>query len=795
MISSISLNVRLRDNKTQVFPLYTTKADFNRAKKWLNLRRSFHVSGIPYRIYIQAYTHTFTNDQGGPSCQYMYSTTTSVTRGLFVWIDNNIDQTDRRIEITGWAPKTETTYPRLEAHSTIVPRGFRTGTDRVYLISNGTAYIADDRTVFGAPLPSFKFYKNDAGDYDLLTFRGTYYINTRVGPQPVTFDGETNTSGGNTYYYTLSDVQTTPYTWSDTYWNPKTLVNGEYYQINAPSKYKSVTAGAWTYTELYLPIVETEGSVSTRVTPEGSQSSQTLYFNESFVTTCEAAKDYGGKINCIKYGIDCPGETQSENILVNTFTCESGENITYTICDTDTCHSDSSKVTKIITRCDGAACATQTNTEANIDPNCSTQGDNNIHIDELPELPDIEGYIDPESCQAQTKRGIYCEVDGDGVTCLGRVVVSCGEPRYDENQVDGYLIKRQPGEEGADYRDLETDAIYCTIQSTPNEDGTIVRKCNVEKLLTCIGDQECLDIGFSDKPCDTVTYEINCDSETASRISYDANGTKETMNITNEGLDPDSDLVKIETMREYTDGTYSITIKYVTEDGTVVGVETIDRNGNVSYCLTGACASDSTAKDYFENPEKNVPCESLQAVVQETITTDTDGEPATSDKSNPKIQNVCNSLTTTVSDGHGGTINITITDQGTLIDADTGEVIPTEATQTPCSGGQTQTTSTAINGNWTQDTITYPDGSTIITNTSTDPTTGQTKTTTTATRPDGTRIDQDWSGTIWITVPGESTPVQGTCWSGASACPGFSGAKICGGGNDQSTGSCTVGAG
>ena len=44
----------------------------------------------------------------------------------------------------------------------------------------------------------------------------------------------------------------------------------------------------------------------------------------------------------------------------------------------------------------------------------------------------------------------------------------------------------------------------------------------------------------------------------------------------------------------------SFTIKYVTEDGIVVGVKTTDRNGNESYCMTGACASDSTAKDYFE---------------------------------------------------------------------------------------------------------------------------------------------------------------------------------------------------
>lgn len=796
MISSISLNVRLANNKTQIFPLYTSKGDFNRAKNWMNIRRPFTVQGKEYRVYMRTYQHTFINDAGGQLCTSRYSTTTSTTQGLFVWIQRpSVGITDRRIEITGWVPKTETVYPNLEARSSIVPIGFPARVDRVYLISNGTARIFNN-SVYGAPLPSIKFYRGDGGGtYDLLTYRGNYIINTRGGETTMYFPGETNTSGGNTIYYDLSKVYKTDYSWTDSATNPKHMEDGGYYEIDAPynsSTYTiTVNAGEKTYNTLYLPLVEEPGSVSARA----GLNNKTLYFNESFVTTCEAAKDYGGSINCPNYGLDCTSETNTDNILVNTFTCEAGENITYDLCDNDTCSSDSSKVTKVITRCESAACLTQTNMEANIDPNCTVQGENKAgDASSLPtDLPEIDSWIDPNACNTQTNGNESCEIDGaNSVTCLGRVDTTCGEPMEDKNKIGDYYIWDDP-DGGTIYVDNTCDSlIYCTEKTNTKDNGKIQYYC---KLV-----QEYIDTStdYTNTPCSGVTYKLDCESQSYMRQTPLPDGGTETFFITNERIDPESDLVEIITIRQYKDGSMSTTTKFVTEDGTLVGVSTRDRDGNTFYCVSDSCTSDATKKEYFDHPEKTVACEALRQTVQQTITTGTDGEPPSSDKEKPVIQNICNSLTTTVSDGHGGTINITITDQGTLVNADTGEVIPTQQTETSCAGGQTQISITTGDGScptYSQETISYPDGSYIITNTSTDPTCGQTRTTTTAARTDGTKIEQDWSGTIWITVPGESTPVEGTCWSGASSCPGYSGAKICGGGNDQSTGSCTVGAG
>lgn len=795
MISSISLNVRLANNKTQIFPLYTSKGDFNRAKNWMNIRRPFTVQGKEYRVYIRTYQHTFINDAGGSSCTSRYNTTTSTTQGLFVWIHRpNVGITDRRIEITGWVPKTETVYPNLEARSSIVPIGFPARVDRVYLISNGTARVFNN-SVYGAPLPSIKFYRGDGGGtYDLLTYRGNYIINTRSGETTMYFPGETNTSGGNTIYYDLSKVYKTDYSWTDSATNPKHMEDGGYYEIDAPynsSTYTiTVNAGEKTYNTLYLPLVEEPGSVSARA----GLNNKTLYFNESFVTTCEAAKDYGGSINCPTYGLDCTSETNTDDILVNTFTCEAGENITYDLCDNDTCTSDSSKVTKTITRCESAACLTQTNTEANIDPNCSIQGENKTgDAESLPELPEIDSWIDPNACNIQTDGNVSCEVDGTtSVTCLGRVDTTCGKSIEDINKIGDYFILGDT-DGSTFYVDDRCDAIaYCTEETTTQDGSPLQLYCKVQQKPVDISDV------FSDIPCSGVTYKMNCESQSAARETILPDKTKETIVITNNGLDPDSGLVKISTVRQYEDGTTSFTEKYVTEDGTLVGEVTKDRNGNITYCASDSCTSDATKKEYYDNPEKAVACEALRQTVQQTITTGTEGEPPSSDKKKPVIQNICNSLTTTVINVSGGTINITITDQGTLVNADTGEVIPTQQTESSCPGGQTQFIITTGDGScptYSQETISYPDGSYIITNTSTDPTCGQTRTTTTASRTDGTKIEQDWSGTIWITVSGESTPVEGTCWSGASSCPGYSGAKICGGGNDQSTGSCTVGAG
>lgn len=755
----------------------------------MQLSLSFTVEDCTYYVCFRPYVETFTNDSGGSSCSSHYSSVVTVYRGWLVWIVQPDEfKTKHRIEITGWVPKAETSMPNLESRSNIIPMGFYAGTSRVYLKSNGTGIYSSG--VRGAPPPDIKFYRED-GSYDLLTYDGNYIIGTRGGDVTVRYYGSTNTSGGATYKYSTNDMYLGDYTYSDSTTNPKFNDDG-YFNLEAPAKHKSVSVGHKTYNRLYLPLVTKEGAVAVR-SKKKDNTVATLYYNESMITTCTAAKDYTGRIICPAYGEDCVSQTATDDdIFGEGYLCDAGQDVTYDICSTGESCSGETITTRTHIRCSGAACTTLTETTPNLCPTISDKHNTGDYEDipDIDSLPEITSWIDPHSCTSQSNvdstcgKTIDCTIDGPtSVTCLGRTDPQCGEKQTDYNVIDGYQIEDTPGI-GTTWADLaDPDTLICGDGLTiTGADGKVKLKC--DKMIVNVSDPA---TGINTQsPCEGVTYKLECNPETA-LVRRDFGDRTETVVITNDGLDEDSGVTEIVTIIEE-DGKTRYTYRYVDSDGNEVGVKYVDSNGTETYCKEIGCTTDATYKGYYDNPTKTEPCTSLQEVIQETVKTKQD-EPPTTDRDPITIQTICPSLSITDDSGH----TIYITDQGVAINED-GEVVPTTSTTTQDPSCSQNITTWKADGCSTHEgeTITYPDGTTSTTSTWTDPQTGQRKTSATYTKPDGTKVYVGTDGTIMIDGgDGESTPTPGGCVNSWNSLCGQG--EVCGGTYNPSCHQCQVG--
>lgn len=758
----------------------------------MQLSLSFTVEDCTYYVCFRPYVETFTNDSGGSSCSSHYSSVVTVYKGWLVWIVQPDEfKTKHRIEITGWVPKAETSMPNLESRSNIIPMGFYAGTSRVYLKSNGTGIYSSG--VRGAPPPDIKFYRED-GSYDLLTYDGNYIIGTRGGDVTVRYYGSTNTSGGATYKYSTNDMYLGDYTYSDSTTNPKFNDDG-YFNLEAPAKHKSVSVGHKTYNRLYLPLVTKEGAVAVR-SKKKDNTVATLYYNESMITTCTAAKDYTGRIICPAYGEDCLSQSATDDdIFGEGYLCDAGQDVTYDICSTGESCSGETITTRTHIRCSGAACTTLTETVANKDPDCTVQDTHTTgDTTKIPtDLPPIDnGWIDPHSCVSQSYTnpncGLIedCTIDGpDSLTCLGRTDRNTGERLTDENGcgTDSYYILLDPNCGEKYYTDSQDRKICDDVTLGFTDDLTL--KCDA-MVIDMSGDS----IKLEDIICDGVSYELSCTNETyvlPQRTLPD--GTKQDVYIDNTDMG-DSGVTTILTVNTYceNDTITSTTIRKVSGDGETIGVMTIDTYGNAAYCEYDTCTSDATKKDFYENPTKNEPCTSLQEVIQETIKTKQD-EPPTTDRDPITIQTICPSLSITDDTGH----KIYITDQGVAINED-GEIVPTTSTTTQDPYCSQNITTWQADGCSTHEgeTITYPDGTTLTTSTWTDPQTGQRKTSATYTKPDGTKVYVGTDGTIQIAGgDGESTPTPAGCINGWNPLCGQG--EVCGGTYNPSCHQCQVG--
>lgn len=756
----------------------------------MNLSLSFTVEDCTYYVCFRPYNETFTNDSGASSCSSQYSSVITNYRGWLVWIVQPDEyKTKHRIEITGWIPKTETTMPNLESRSNIIPMGFYAGTSRVYLKSNGTGYYYSG--VRGAPPPDIKFYRED-GSYDLLTYDGNYIISTRGGDVTVRYYGSTNTSSGSTYKYSTSDMYLTDYSYSDSTTNPK-FNNDGYFNLEAPYTHKSVSVGRKTYDRLYLPLVTTAGAIAVR-SKKRDNTEATLYYNESMVTTCTAAKDYTGRIICPAYGEDCVSQTATDDdIFGEGYLCDAGQNVTYDICSTGETCTGETITTRTHIRCSAAACTTQTEDLPNKSSSCDVQephttGDTQTLPDDFPDVNN--GWIDPHSCTSQSSTDsncgqiIDCSIDGpDSMTCLGRINRETGEPQDETNYCggDSFIIFKEP--DGTQYYVTPEGEYYCSPISSQYLDSPIILKGKKVKLSDGPGDP----LSITDVICEEVTYELTCDTQTLQfpdRTLPD--GTTETVIVSNADLG-DSDVVQIITKRTK-DGVETDTIRYVDGDGETIAVATKDNTGSWNYCESDSCLSDTAKKYYFENPTVTVTCTVEEAVIQETIKTKQD-EPPTTNRDPITIQTICPSLSITDDSGH----TIYITDQGVAINED-GEVVPTTSTTTQDPSCSQNITTWQADGCSTHEgeTITYPDGTTTTTSTWTDPQTGQRKTSATYTKPDGTKVYVGTDGTIMIDGgDGESTPTPGGCVNSWNSLCGQG--EICGGTYNPSCHQCQVG--
>lgn len=795
MITSLAVKSQIENDTSRIFPLYTQQSDFNRAERFMQLSLNFTVEDCTYYVCFRPYTETFSNDSGASTCSSHYSSVVTVYRGWLVWIVQPDEyKTKHRIEITGWVPKAETSMPNLESRSNIIPMGFYAGTSRVYLKSNGTGVY--NSGVRGAPPPDIKFYRED-GSYDLLTYDGNYIISTRGGDVTVRYYGSTNTSGGATYKYSTSDMYLGDYSYSDSTTNPKFNDDG-YFNLEAPAKHKSVSVGHKTYNRLYLPLVTKAGAIAVR-SKKKDNTVATLYYNESMITTCTAARDYTGRIICPAYGEDCLSQTATDDdIFGEGYLCDAGQDVTYDICGNgESSCSGETITTRTHIRCSGAACTTETEDVPNLCPTISQEHDTGDTSSLPTDLPEINDWIDPHSCTSQSRidpgcsENIYCDIDGpNSETCLGRVNQLCGEKQVDSNKCgdDSYLINEY--DDGTTiWWDLESGTAIgsgtldagCYSDSDINSDELKI-KCDV--LSFCITDADTITV---DSPCKKVTYEVGCDLDSYIREKVFPDGTHEAVIITNKDTG-DSGVIKITTIRYYPDGTYTETERYVDGEGNEVGVKYTDVTGTITYCKDIGCKTDSTYKRYFNHPVETQPCTSLQEVIQETIKTKQD-EPPTTDRNPITIQTICPSLSITDDTGH----KIYITDQGVAINED-GEVVPTTSTTTQDPYCSQNITTWKADGCSTHEgeTITYPDGTTSTTSTWTDPQTGQRKTSATYTKPDGTKVYVGTDGTIMIDGgEGESTPTPGGCVNSWNSLCGQG--EICGGTYNPSCHQCQVG--
>lgn len=787
MITSLAVKSQIENDTSRIFPLYTQQSDFNRAERFMQLSLSFTVEDCTYYVCFRPYVETFSNDSGASSCSSHYSSVVTVYRGWLVWIVQPDEyKTKHRIEITGWVPKTETSMPNLESRSNIIPMGFYAGTSRVYLKSNGTGVY--NSGVRGAPPPDIKFYRED-GSYDLLTYDGNYIVSTRGGDATVRYYGSTNTSGGATYKYSTDDMYLGDYSYSDSTTNPKFNDDG-YFNLEAPYKHKSVSVGHKTYNRLYLPLVTKSGAIAVR-SKKKDNTVATLYYNESMITTCTAAKDYTGRIICPAYGEDCLSQSATDDdIFGEGYLCDAGQDVTYDICGTGETCSGETITTRTHIRCSGAACTTETEDVPNLCPTISKEHDTGDTSSIPTDLPEINDWIDPHSCTSQSQidpgcgENIYCDIDGpNSETCLGRVNQLCGEKQVDSNKCgdDSYLINEY--DDGTTiWWDLEKGVGIGsgTLEAGDTDDDNPFQiKCDVlifdidEGILT-------------DDACKGVTYKLNCYSQVVQRPKTLPDGTIENVFISNVDTG-DSGVIRITTIRTNPKtGTTTTTDRYVDGEGNEVGVKYTDATGTETYCKDIGCTTNSTYKGYYDDPVETKPCTSLQEVIQETIKTKQD-EPPTTDRDPITIQTICPSLSITDDSGH----KIYITDQGVAINED-GEIVPTTATTT--TQGGTTTTTWKADGCSTHEgeTITYPDGTTTTTSTWTDPQTGQRKTSATYTKPDGTKVYVGTDGTIQIAGgDGESTPTPAGCVNSWNSLCGQG--EVCGGTYNPSCHQCQVG--
>lgn len=795
MIANIGLNVVGEDTLIHTFPLYTDKTDFNRAKSWLNFHKDFTLSDTTMSIRMKSVHQIHTNYTGSTTCSYMYSSTPTFSWGLAVWVVENNDSftLSRKVEVIGYQPEPQKTKSQLDTVSVVLPKGLYAGTARCYLFGFGIGRFDSGYTTCVGP--DFKFYKDD-DTYDLLTYRGYYTIDTPGGTATVYEPGSTNTSGGNTYYYDTNDMDrntTTIYTSNgDIEQQNNPLKNDDGYRdFQAPSTKKDVQIGYREYENLYLPLVDKPGMVSTRAYDGTSQEvptpTMTLYMNESFVVTnCSGTMDYTGAINCPTYGSDCVGESLSDDIFGQGRYCDVGQDITIkkcfddSMCEGDTC---STLTSTTIVKCTSAACITLTETDANLVDECPIQGkyvDGDVGTLPNPaSIPDIDSWTDPNACNAEVDQlGNYCEVDGaNSVTCLGRVDMD-GHRLPDENTIDNWELTEQPCpalscdfETQKVMKDKSTGRTYATnpVDYFFDENGNLI--------ATRTADFAEVDENGQMKdtlPAEGIAIDVKCDGESPileQSTNPRCGETRVTM-----AQDMGGGVTKIDTV--ITDprcGQTSVTSRMVDENGIVVGMMEKDRNGNITYCRADSCTTDTELSDLYYNPTVTTPCTVLQEITTETQLTDQSDPSGTPTPVKPIA--VCNSKTTQVTiDGQPTYITW---QNGVPVDPDCGKVIETQSSD---CGGETETKIKTDDGDIT---INKPEDQDSYTITNTDGTV-----TTVYTRPDGITVTVEPDGTTtaeWGDDLGNDVPA--TCWGSKSD------GGVCGGVNNPSSGYCQVGAG
>ena len=791
IIASKALNIIDSNGIMRTLPLYTSKTDFNRAKAWLTIHAPFTLTDTRIFIQMRTFIDNYTNYTGSTTCSQYYSTTSGTKSGLGIWVEEAGEVLSRKVEVIGYIPEQGKGKDQLKNSTVVLPKGMYAGDERCYLMGTNIGDFTNTANTPTAPGPDFKFYNENEDKYDLLTYRGYYYIYTQSGWIQVYTAGTTNPSGGNTYYYGMSDINRNTVTFNtssgDTPAQNAPLKNSNGYRNwTASGAYKSVLVGYRHYDDLYLPLVEKPGHVETSI--YGDTRVEHWYFNEDFViTSCSGTMDYSGYIDCPGYGQDCKNETTTDDILSQGFYCETGQTRTKTTCNDETCPSVvCQNVTQTtITKCTSSACLTETITDANLVPGCTIQTSNDDgDVSTLPDdIPAIDSWIDPNACRQQTDSlGNYCDVDGAGsLTCFGRTDMD-GNRSPDTNVIGDYTIEQSP-----------CTVLICNSQATEtitdNSTGKKYGKNQVESLLDpdtgeLIGYRvaDYAELGedglmSGDKPAKGVYIRVDCEYETILIDETECSGgqTRTSYAEWNEG-----GVTKINTIIDYPDGTAGLSQTYVDDDGTVVGVKYTDRNGNVTYCDGVGCSTDSTYKDLFENPTVTTACTDLQAV--STVTTVQSDTPATGSSEDVKPVGICNGETTTVTiDGQSVDLGWT---NGVPVNMGCGQVI--ESTSTECSNGQTTTTIPTDDGDFTTHSEIDSSGATVMTTTK--PVCGQTSTT--YVRSDGVNvtIHPDGSTTAeWGDDLGNDYPAS--CWGSKAE------GDICGGVNNPSTGFCEVGSG
>ena len=787
IISSVGLNVVDSQGYIRTLPLYTQKTDFNRAKAWTNFKFPFTLQDTTNYINMRAVYITDTNYTGSSMCNYMYSPTTSISRGLAIWVrePSNDNVLSHKVEIIGWTPETNKTKAQLNTTTVVLPKGMYAGTARCYLFGQNIGVFTDSEP-FGAPAPDFKFYHED-GKYDLLTYRGYYKISTQGGESRVYESGSVNNSGGNTYYYGSGSWNRNELSIStshgDTASENRPLKNSSGYRdLSSGSGYNvSVAVGYRHYDELYLPIVEKQGHVATSLYI-GTRV-EILYFNEDFiVTNCSGTMDYTGTINCPHYGTDCVSQTMNDDIFGEGYYCATGQTITRVICSDETlCSSQTcTGVTQsYITKCESSACQTQTITDANIVPDCTVQksyDDGNVStLPDPNDIPAVDSWTDPNACSTQTDQfGNYCDVDGpNSVTCLGRADMD-GNRLPDENTIDNWeiYVVTIGGESQKYIKDNSTGKYYCENLTTGvlDDDGNLAatkkaKFAEVDENWTI----------RDNLPAEGISIDVVDDG---GAVILDSTTLPDGSVRTTLAEDKGGGVTEVWTTIRYPNGDVSRTSRMVDEDGTVIGVSFTDRNGNTTYCESDTCTTNTELFDLWYHPTVEKACSSLTATVTvPTIESTGRGESGETEPVMPVGSCTNNTMTVTID---GVTTEITWIN-GVPVDKNSGQTIPSISTE--CSNGQTQTVIPTDNGDID---IQAQDDNTM------------TYTMPGCSSQTYTVISRPGEGTVTIAPDGTTTveyddnigqDYPATCWGSKST------GEICGGINNPSSGYCEVGAG